>query len=429
MRLTGTLLLALLVALPARAQTVEAPTDENDADGYTPGETSPGWVWTGYVDVGFAKAQGDGTSFHAQDDRLPVDYGVDTFATAVNSRGDVASIDSGGRFTNGFLPRSVGIGGRSSFLVNTVSFDVRSDSHSSPVMVFARAQLLPRFTEHGSETRLVLEQAFGRVTPFSSHEFTISAGRFDSVFGIEYLENQANLRTGITPSLVARYTTGTPVGVKALYRLQIAPLWSAVSLNVAATNGGTFVEALQPAELSLTGRPVASARLGYELDLPGVQLKLGGSCLRGPRNDQGNRKSLQTAFGGDARLYVAGVSLAGEYVHVDEDAGTAADKRTGAGAQTIASEFHVRGFYATLSYELPFSAGPLHKLTLYVRGERRHAWFEGFTPITVERGTAGLRVDLWDALALKGEYLRNVEVAGAPTVRNDVIAASAVYIF
>jgi hypothetical protein len=421
------LAILLAVTLPAAARAQET---ESEPQGYSADEPGPGWVFAGYVDVGFAKAQGDGTSFVPQDTRLPADYGVDTFATAVNSRGEVASTDTGGRFTNGFLPRSVGIGGRPSFLLNTLSFDTRYDGHGSPVTAFARVQLLPRFSsDAGSQTRLVLEQAFGKVAPFADHEFTITLGRFDSVFGIEYLENQANLRTGITPSLVARYTTGTPIGAKALYRIQLAPIWSALSLNVAATNGGTFVESLQPQELSLTGRPVGSARLGYELNLPGFQLKLGGSGLYGARNDQGSRDARQRAYGADARLFVAGLSLAAEYVHVDEDAGPGADKRTGMGAQTGASEFHARGGYVFLSYELPLHAGPLRKITVYARGERRHAWFEGFLPITVARLTGGVRLDLWDALALKGEYLRNLELAGAPSVDNDVITASAVYSF
>ena len=57
---------------------------------------------------------------------MPADYGVDTFAPAVNSRGDVASTDSGpGAFVNGFLPRSAGIGGRPSFLLNTLNVDLK----------------------------------------------------------------------------------------------------------------------------------------------------------------------------------------------------------------------------------------------------------------------------------------------------------------
>ncbi len=91
------------------------PEPINDSDGYTPavegaGAPSPLSI-DGYIDVGFAKAQGNGTSFAPNDQSIPADYGVDTFAPAVNSRGDVASTNSNGRFVNGFLPRSVGIGG------------------------------------------------------------------------------------------------------------------------------------------------------------------------------------------------------------------------------------------------------------------------------------------------------------------------------
>jgi len=36
----------------------------------------------------------------------------------------------------------------------------------------------------------------------------------DSVIGIDYRVRKANQRFGITPPLIARYTTGTPLGVK-----------------------------------------------------------------------------------------------------------------------------------------------------------------------------------------------------------------------
>ena len=68
---------------------------------------------------------------------------------------------------------------------------------------------------------MLVEQAFARIAPFSSLELAFSIGKFDSVFGIEYLENEANLRTNITPSLIARYTTGQSLGLKAFYRIQI----------------------------------------------------------------------------------------------------------------------------------------------------------------------------------------------------------------
>jgi len=415
---------------PVPAASPEADEPEAEVEGFTlPAgtEISPPLTLMGYVDFGFANAGGDGTSFPAGDNRVPADYGVDTFATAVNSRGDVASIDAMGRVTNGFLPRSVNIGGRPSFLLNVVNQDLRYQAAHVPVMAFVRIQVLPRWGGDGAGnvTPLFVEQAFGRVTLIEGREFFVAGGKFDSVFGIEYLENSSVFRTGITPSLFARYTTGTALGVKMFFRQQIPALWSAVSINVAGTNGTNFVEALQPTDASLTGVPVASARLGYELNLPRVQFKLGASALRGPRNDQFDREALMEMYGFDARLTVAGLSLSGEYVHVKEEEG-AGGKQTGAGEYLIASEFYAKGFWAQAAYALNFH-GPLRAIVPYGRYERRNAWFEGFRPITVARVTAGLRLDLWGALILKGEYLFNQELEGAPTVENNVLTTSVVY--
>ncbi|HVR01850.1 MAG TPA: hypothetical protein VMT47_06950 [Polyangia bacterium] len=423
-------------ATVARAQTAEPSSgtageevpSENDSEGYTPPAgtaATPALVLGGYVDIGYAHAQGDGTSYPPGDTRLPADYGVDTFATAVNSRGDVASTDSRGLFTNGFLPHSVGIGGRPSFLVNTVAVDLKYTPPSAPLMIFTRLLALPRFSATGDATRVLVEQAFGRVVPFDSLELALAVGKFDSVFGIEYLDNEANIRTGITPSLVARYTTGQSLGAKLFYRLQLAPLWSALSINAAATNSGTFVDALQTPDVSLTGVPVGSVRVGYELSLPTVQVKLGGSGMYGVRNDQSDRSSRQHALGADLRVALFGIYLNAEVVKIDEDAG--GPKTNDSGQFMLASEFHGRGFYGQLAYALAVDAGPLHKVTPYVRYEQRHAWFEGFTPLTVDRITAGLRVDLWDSLIVKAEVLVNRELAGAPTVANNVETTSVVY--
>jgi hypothetical protein len=426
---------ALLIAGGlAQAQSAPEPPEPepiNDSDGYTPpaegaGAPSPLTV-SGYADVGFAVAQGNGTSFAPGDTRVPADYGVDPFAPAVNTRGDVASTDAGGRFVNGFLPRSVGIGGNPSFLLNTLDVDLKYVAAAAPLLFFARVQFLPRFTGTGDDTRVFVEQAFGRYVPFDSQELAISAGKFDSVFGIEYLDNQSNIRTGVTPSLVARYTTGQSIGAKLFDRVEIAPLWSAVSLNLAATNSGNFVEALQPPDASLTGVPVLSGRLGYELSLPEIQVKLGASGLFGPRNDQAQQAAHQRAFGLDARIAFAGLYASGEYVHVDE--GEGGPKTTSAGVYPISSAFSARGGYVQIAYALPFEAGALRKLTVYGRYDRRHAWFQGFTAITVDRFTGGVRADLWESLILKAEYLDNRELAGAPTVANNVFTSSVVYSF
>ncbi len=422
----------LLIASAARAQEAE-PEPINDSEGYTPPpESATPLSINGYVDVGFAKAQGDGTSFAPTDTRVPLDYGVDGFAPAVNARGDAASTDPGpGRVVNGFLPRSAGIGGRPSFLLNTLNVDFKYTSAAAPLMVFSRVQFLPRFfgqsqsVDGGDGTRVVVEQAFGRLVPFDSQELALSVGKFDSVFGIEYLDNQANIRTGVTPSLIARYTTGQSIGAKLFYRLQIAPIASALSLNVAVTNSGNFIEVLQPPDANLTGAPVASGRLGYELNASALQAKLGASAMVGPRNDQPERSAQQRAYGADLRVAVAGIYLNAEYVRVDEGQGGV--KTTSVGTYPFASAFWARGGYVQLAYALALDAGPLRKLTLYGRYDHRHAWFEGYTPITVDRITGGLRLDLWDAVILKGEYLVNRELEGAPIVDNNVFTSSLVY--
>ncbi len=407
----------------------EEDTPEDLGDGYTPSEerTHETLRFTGYVDVGFAAVQGNGSSFAAADRRVPADYGVDAFAPAVNARGEVGSTDARGLFTNGFLPRSTGIGGQPSFLLNTLSADVRYAPASVPVFVFARLQVLPRLSAEAGTTRVELQQAFGRVSPFVAHEFAVSLGKFDSVFGVEYLDNEANLRVGITPSLISRYTTGQSLGLKGFYRLQLPGLWSALSLNAAATTSGARIEALADPHRSLSGIPVGAARLGYELNLQRLQVKLGGSGLYGPRADQAAPSVKQMAVGADVRVSFLGVSLVGEVLRLIDEPGRAAGKLTGLGAHELASGFTVTGFYVGAAWALPFSAGWLDQLTVQGRYDHRQAKFEGFGRVEVDRFTVGVRLDLFGQLALKAEVLINREVDGAPDVANDVFTSSAVF--
>ncbi|HEX3902184.1 MAG TPA: hypothetical protein VH853_04985 [Polyangia bacterium] len=419
-----------------------------------PPSNTPPLVITGYLDVGFAKAQGNGTSFPASYGAGvpmgPADYYVDTFAPAVNSRGEAASVAAPpGTTIGGFLPRSAAIGGKPSFLINTADVDLRYTSPELPIMIFTRLQVLPRLYDAvptpptpntsegfpaGEYTRLFLEQAFGRITPLKSAELAISLGKFDSVFGIEYLDNEANFRVGVTPSLVARYTTGQSTGIKVFYRYQIIPASSAVSLNVAATNSGTFVEALQGPSRSLTGQPIVSGRLGYELNLARMSIKVGASFENGPRNDQELSPDIpETLYGFDLRIILPTFVLSGEYVHIEEeDAGEIMQanppKLAGSGAYPDITEFYAHGFWIQAAEELPLSIDPF-RITLYGRYEQRHAQFPDAmgSTLTVDRITGGVNVGLGESLQLKAEYLVNRELSGAPQVANNVFTSSAVW--
>ncbi|HEY6477225.1 MAG TPA: hypothetical protein VI456_11635 [Polyangia bacterium] len=448
-------------APPPLNLTAPPPADEPATPEPTPEEVTPPppsntppLVITGYVDVGFAKAQGDGTSFPASfaanPPMYPVDYLVDPFAPAVNSRGEAASVAAPpGTTVGGFLPRTAGIGGKPSFLINTADVDLRYTAPELPVMIFTRLQVLPRLYDAvpagspntsegfpaGEYTRLYLEQAFGKVNPLRNAELSVSLGKFDSVFGIEYLDNEANFRVGVTPSLIARYTTGQSTGVKVFYRYQIIPASSAISLNVAATNSGTFVEALQGPSRSLTGQPIVSGRLGYELNLPRVSIKVGGSAEYGPRNDQvATTEAPETLLGFDVRVILPTLVLSGEYVHVaEEDAGESlpgvtVPKLAGTGAYPSITEFYAHGFWVQAAEELPLSIDPF-RLTLYARYEQRHAQFPDVpgSEITVDRITGGLNIGIGESLQLKAEYLVNRELDGAPQVPNNVFTSSAVW--
>jgi hypothetical protein len=423
----------------------------------TPPSNTPPLVITGYIDVGFAKAQGNGTSFPSNfalpagaPAGAPYDYYVDTFAPAVNSRGEAASTAIPappapalpGSNVGGFFPRSAGIGGKPSFLLNTADVDLRYTAPEIPVLIFTRLQVIPRLydadpTENrvgGESTRLLLEQAFGKIAPLRSAEFSLSLGKFDPVFGIEYLDNEANFRVGVTPSLVARYTTGQSIGAKVFYRYQLIPIFSAISVNAAVTNSGTFVEALQGPSRSLTGVPVLSARIGYELNLARVSVKVGGSVEYGPRNDQSyTSQAPQTLLGADVRLILPTLTLSGEYVHVvEEDAGDVTTmpvaKLAGSGPYPEITEFYAHGFWIQAAEELPLSLDPC-RFTVYARYEQRHAEFPDFagSKILVDRTTVGVNLGIGESLQVKAEYLVNRELEGAPSVANNVFTSSAVW--
>ena len=74
--------------------------------------------------------------------------------------------------------------------------------------------------------------------PTEDGKHSLFVGKVDSVVGIEYKTRKAPERFGITPSLLARYTTGTAVGIKARSKLFNAH----VILAAAVTNGSFTTE-------------------------------------------------------------------------------------------------------------------------------------------------------------------------------------------
>ena len=124
----------------ADAETDDGQTDPDAAEGLQevddetaeapagPGPAAPakGVMVTGYVDVGFAKAQGNGTSYPPGDNFASPPTTASTRSRPPSTRAATSRPPTpSGRFVNGFLPRSVGIGGHPSFLLNTLNADLR----------------------------------------------------------------------------------------------------------------------------------------------------------------------------------------------------------------------------------------------------------------------------------------------------------------
>ena len=234
------------------------------------------------------------------------------------------------------------------------------------------------------------------------------------------------LPNGDHASLLARYTTGTTVGLKAFYRQQIAAALVGAQPQHRGDQRRDLRQALQPVDASLTGRPVGSARFGYELNLP----RLNQAARQRPaRSAQRSVRSGGAAD--DVRL------RSPDHLRRAEPERRIRRRRRGrrGGRQTdgrgryypVASGFYARGFWTQGAYAFAIPRGPVRAIVPYGRYEQRRAGFEGFRPITVARVTAGLRLDLWECLILKAELLVNQELAGAPVVDNNVFTTSAVY--
>jgi hypothetical protein len=120
--------------------------------------------------------------------------------------------------------------------------------------------------------------------PTRSGRTSIFFGKTDSVIGIEYRERKANQRFGITPTLLARYTTGTALGVKVRSKFGPDDLFVVAA---AVTNGSNTTEQFHfYSEIDTNAGKTASGRLSLHPPLP-VDLE----C----RARTGRRTSLATA--------------------------------------------------------------------------------------------------------------------------------------
>jgi hypothetical protein len=426
-------LLLLLLAPAARAQEAEpvadleeptVPPDNVELDQRLRRteelvlNRQPSVTWGGYVDFGFFVPSGNGAGY-VQDfghqtfpgtyDRYSWVFLGDILAPAVNSRGEVADLgDAPGvdRFD------SINSRGKPGFILNEANFVLRSALTQSAVITTS-FNLVPRT---GDNFRLGdffdLDLAQLEWMPTASQRTSIFVGKTDSVIGIEYRDRKANKRFGITPSLIARYTTGTALGLKV--RSKFLPDDMLV-VAAAVTNGSNTIEQFHfYDEIDSNAGKTASGRLSLRTPTA-ISVEVGLSGSWGSQDRATTSTGKMWFVGPDLIVNAGPVQLKGQWLK---------GKAPGDAGQDVYGLNLRGGGYL----EADCTFGP--SFGAYGRGEYRNAnvWLgdERLYRTRSWRATVGARWVFTERAVVKAEYLRNGEYGGGPQVRNDIFTSSLV---
>ena len=375
---------------------------------------------TGYGDIGLFATQGDGTGFRRDigHDMFPskADFGWvfygDLLATQVNSRGDVADLGTApgvDRFD------SIHSGGKLTFLVNELNLGITAGLGPSALFT-SSVNFTPRT---GTDFRLGdsfdVDIAQLEWMPTEDGRTSIFVGKVDSVIGIEYKSRKSPQRFGITPSLVARYTTGTAVGIKARTLLANEHLVVAA----AVTNGSFGTEQFHFfQETDSNNFKTLSGRAAVRLQVGGRTLEVGPSGQWGTQDGTPDNGGKMWFAGVDAELSTPRLDLKAQWLKGkapgdDENMTYALDLKQG-------------GYV-----EADVIVTPL--IGVLGRAEFRDAEVrQGMERLYITknwRAVAGLRLIFSPNAMVKAEYSHNGEYGGTPTIKDDVITTSAVMAF
>jgi len=377
----------------------------------------------GYIDLGFFVPQGDGSGIIRDQGNqyfpeFAGKYGWvflgDILAPTVNSRGEVADLgDAAGvdRFD------SIHSGGAPGFIANEVNLTLTSALSESAIAT-ASVNFVPR---SGSNFALgdFLDVDLAQIEwmPTQSQKTSIFVGKMDSVLGIEYRDRKAVQRFGITPSLIARYTTGTALGVKV--RSKLGPD-DVVVLAAAVTNGSNTTEQFHfYDEIDTNVGKTASGRLALRPPLP-IETEVGFSGSYGAQDRAKNSNGAMWFFGIDLQMHAGRVDLKGQVL-------------TGAAPGDPIDDVYGLKLHKGGYLEMDWMLTPV--VGIIGRGEFRDAFVWLGDPnapgganrayLTKSwRGTGGLRFAFSDRIVLKAEYLHNGEYGGIPQIKNDVFTTS-----
>jgi len=379
----------------------------------------------GYADIGFFVPIGNhgigwvrdvGNTQFPQYSGYSWTFLGDILSTAVNSRGEVANVgDAPGinRFD------SVNSGGAPGFIANEVNLRL-GYALTERATVRSSLNFAPR-----SGQNFALGDFFDvdivelEYVATESGKTSIFVGKTLPVFGIEYKERKSDQRFGITPSLIARYTTGSQLGVKV--RSKLLNDWLIVAASITNDSSGTEQFHFQ-SEIDKNSGKTANGRIALSIPVgelarssSGARLEVGLSGEWGPQ-DWATDNSGAIWFAGLDVTY-AGTNLA---LKAQAIRGGAPGKADGS---AWGLELHNSGY-------LEVDWQPHPRLGILGRAEARDA----LVTLAMERAyltkemrfTGGLRLVFDAHIVLKVEYLHNQEYGGIQQFQNDIFTSSLV---
>jgi len=354
----------------------------------------------------------------------------DPLATAINSAGhpaDVRSQNLPNQFSQAVPYDYIQSGGRPTFIINEVNVTPVAKLGEG-FQALASINLYPRSASVSigdkQDTGGVLPAGPTKVgdylfvdlayleysTAFRSgrHQLSVFAGRFDPNIGIEYRVRKAPDRFGVTPSLICRYSCGTPLGLK------VRGLFfdEFFTLALAIHNGASYQEQL--------------FRFGENTDRKFMKTVSGRASLHCSEKNHCQKFNLEVGlsgeFGGevdgfydvgrgefdpfvkqwtvdvDLHLEYRGLEVRAEYLR------TQADGYYGSDVKPTLPRLVAQGAYFEGSYRI------LNWLGALLRWDVRDAVHTDYAvPFAYDsllwRLTVGARIDINDNIALKAEYL------------------------
>ncbi|MES1171733.1 MAG: hypothetical protein ABUL77_00725 [Bacteroidota bacterium] len=378
----------------------------------------------GYVDFGFFAPNGNhGVGFiedvgniqFPQYSQYAWTFLGDILATAVNSRGEVASLGSPPgviRFD------SVNSDGAPGFIANEVNLRL-GYALSDSVVLRTSVNFVPRSGRDFALGDFVdVDLAEMEYVVTDDGNTSIFVGKTLPVFGIEYKERKSDQRFGITPSLVQRYTSGPQLGVKV--RSKLLQEWLIVAGSATNNSSGTEQFHFQSeidknSGKTLNGRLAISVPLGALLHYGNDRLELGGSGEWGSQDWAPDNAGKIWFIGADLQYLSTNFALKAQMMK-----GKAPGTSDGVAWQL---DLHTSGY-------VEFNWQVVPQFGFLARVEQRDAFVgQGMVRayLTKERRyTGGVRFVFNPHMMLKAEYLINQEYGGISEFKNDMFTSSLV---